>query len=67
MDRRKLLIAGAYGTGNLGDEAILVGLLRLFIEGKIYDRSQVVVFSRDQKKQVLFIGSSLDARISWTC
>jgi polysaccharide pyruvyl transferase WcaK-like protein len=50
MNHRKLLIAGAYGTGNLGDEAILVGLLRLFVEGKEYDRSQVVVFSRDPEE-----------------
>jgi polysaccharide pyruvyl transferase CsaB len=54
MDHRKLLVAGAYGTGNLGDEAILVGLLRLFVEGKIYDRSQVVVFSRDPEETSSF-------------
>jgi len=54
MDHRKLLIAGAYGTGNLGDEAILVGLLRLFVEGKKYDRNQVVVFSRDPEETSSF-------------
>lgn len=50
MNRRRVLIAGAYGTGNLGDEAILVGLMRLLVEGKNYDRSQVVVFSRDPEE-----------------
>ena len=54
MDHRKLLVAGAYGTGNLGDEAILVGLLRLFVEGKKYDRNQVVVFSRDPEETSSF-------------
>ena len=40
-ERHKILIAGAYGTGNLGDEAILQGLL------KIMRTNNLLVFSRD--------------------
>jgi polysaccharide pyruvyl transferase WcaK-like protein len=50
VSHRKLLIAGAYGSGNLGDEAILAGLMKLIVDGKNYDRSRVVVFSRDPKE-----------------
>ena len=40
-ERHKILIAGAYGTGNLGDEAILQGLL------KMMRANNLLVFSRD--------------------
>jgi polysaccharide pyruvyl transferase CsaB len=47
MNHKKVLIAGAYGTGNLGDEAILVGLLKLLVNNRNYDKNHMIVFSRD--------------------
>jgi len=45
MNHRKLLIVGAFGTGNLGDDAILEGLLKMFAGDKSYRNNYVVVFS----------------------
>ena len=46
---KKLLIVGAYGTGNIGDEALLSGLLNLLQktnQSKNQKKMDVVVFSR---------------------
>jgi polysaccharide pyruvyl transferase WcaK-like protein len=42
-----ILIVGAYGTGNLGDETILSGMLDFLTKHEHYDKSRIVVFSRD--------------------
>jgi polysaccharide pyruvyl transferase CsaB len=47
MKTRRVLIAGGYGTGNLGDEAILAGFLRSAIDNRYWDRDHIVVFSKD--------------------
>jgi len=54
MNNRKVLIVGAYGTGNLGDDAIMVGLLKdLQNRGCINTCDDVIVFSRDPKETSL--------------
>ncbi len=47
MDKRLTIIAGAYGVGNLGDEAILSGTLQLLESGAYYNRNSLIVFSRN--------------------
>ena len=50
MVDKKVLVVGAYGTGNLGDEAILSGILNhLKVEKKVSEK-EILVFSRDPKE-----------------
>lgn len=53
---KKVLLVGAYGTGNLGDEALLTGLLEILTSNKKYDGSSIVVFSRDPSETMFFHG-----------
>ncbi|MEM2145495.1 MAG: hypothetical protein QW279_09040, partial [Candidatus Jordarchaeaceae archaeon] len=55
--KRKVLIIGAYGTGNAGDEALLSGLLRLIKRRALYDyeeNEEYVIFSRDPDETTRF-------------
>jgi len=47
MAKKKILIIGAYGVGNLGDEAILAGILNVLRADVDVDRDKVMVFSRN--------------------
>jgi polysaccharide pyruvyl transferase WcaK-like protein len=62
MGRKRLLVAGAYGTGNLGDEAILVGILQILGKNRKYDRNQILVFSRDPQETKSLHGISAKRR-----
>lgn len=62
MDCKKVLIAGAYGTGNLGDEAILAGLLKTLIDDGNYSKNEIVVFSRNPHETTLFHGVNVRRR-----
>jgi len=52
MGSRKLLIVGAAGTGNLGDEAILAGILKKVVAGG-FCRDRIVVFSKNPEETAL--------------
>jgi polysaccharide pyruvyl transferase CsaB len=47
---RKVLIAGAYGNGNLGDDAILLGILQTLSSKEL--RNNILVFSRDPEETI---------------
>jgi len=47
MAKKRILIAGAYGVGNLGDEAILAGTLNLMRANSDLRKNEVIVFSRN--------------------
>ena len=47
MIHKKTLIIGAYGVGNLGDEAILAGILNMLKTDVKFDRNEIIVFSRN--------------------
>ncbi|MDG6223225.1 MAG: polysaccharide pyruvyl transferase family protein [Candidatus Bathyarchaeota archaeon] len=47
MVNKTVLIVGAYGTGNIGDEAILSGILKYLISVKGVSNNEIVVFSRN--------------------
>ncbi len=47
MIKRKIVIAGAYGVGNFGDEAILAGTLNLLRSKANFDNNILLVFSRN--------------------
>jgi L-malate glycosyltransferase len=49
MTRELRLLVGSYGTGNLGDEAILAGMKRL-LTGTMCHGERLVVFSRDPEE-----------------
>lgn len=50
------LIAGSYGTGNLGDESILAGIVKILINDKNYSKKMLIVFSRDPEETFSFHG-----------
>jgi polysaccharide pyruvyl transferase WcaK-like protein len=50
MVNRRRLIIGAYGVGNLGDEAILAGILNLFKTNLHSGNDQMIVFSGNPKE-----------------
>ena len=50
MAKKKILIAGAYGVGNLGDEAILAGTLNLMKVNLDLSENEIIVFSRNPKE-----------------
>jgi len=60
MTKKKILIVGAYGVGNLGDEAILAGILNVLRADIDLDRNKVIVFSRNPGETTRFHG--VDAR-----
>jgi polysaccharide pyruvyl transferase WcaK-like protein len=43
----KTVVVGAYGTGNLGDEIILSGMIWFLTKHQNYDKRRITVFSRD--------------------
>lgn len=47
MANKKILIVGAYGVGNIGDEAILAGSLNLLKIKPDLNKNEIIVFSRD--------------------
>jgi L-malate glycosyltransferase len=47
MTKKKIVIAGAFGIGNFGDEAILSGTLNLLKSNPSFDNSELIVFSRN--------------------
>ena len=47
MVKKKILIVGAYGVGNLGDEAILAGTLNLLKANSDLCKNKIIVFSRN--------------------
>ena len=56
MVRKKILIAGAIGVGNIGDEAILAGTLNLLKTNTGIGRDQIVVFSLNPNETINFHG-----------
>jgi polysaccharide pyruvyl transferase WcaK-like protein len=50
MVRKKILIVGAYGVGNLGDEAILAGTLNLLKANPDLRKKKIIVFSRNPRE-----------------
>jgi polysaccharide pyruvyl transferase WcaK-like protein len=50
MKNRRLLLVGAFGTGNVGDDAILCGLLNRIKKDKKIKTSNILVFARDPKR-----------------
>jgi len=54
MSNKRILIAGAYGTGNLGDEAILAGLLK-DLKNRRHGSCDngIIVFSRSPNETLL--------------
>ena len=50
---KKILVAGAFGTGNLGDDAILNGLLRRLTHSGEILKCNIVVFSRNPYRTAL--------------
>lgn len=47
MTKKKIVIAGAYGVGNFGDEAILSGTLNLLRSNANFNDNELIVFSRN--------------------
>lgn len=45
--KKKILIVGAYGVGNVGDEAILAGTLNLLKANSDLQKNEIIVFSRN--------------------
>jgi polysaccharide pyruvyl transferase WcaK-like protein len=53
---KRILVAGAYGTGNLGDEAILSGLLTKLRKERNPRLTRIVVFSRAPRESASIHG-----------
>lgn len=47
VGNKKMLIVGAYGVGNVGDEAILAGTLNLLKVNSDLQKNEIIVFSRN--------------------
>lgn len=47
MTKKKIVIAGAYGVGNFGDEAILSGTLNMLRSDANFNDNKLLVFSRN--------------------
>ena len=52
MARKRILIIGAYGVGNLGDEAILAGTLNSLKANQDPTKNEITVLSRNPTETI---------------